>query len=197
MLAREMTKVRFYCLALPSDAPQLGVDYLTAIAGTGLGVVALPIGPAFLMAGPWPRLLHHFTAAVPAGQYVNVVCAPLGLSLGFASSRAEMGASTPPMRKQGSKVIELPGDEDDIVYVPQTALSGLFTVGVPNVAIVQPPGAAQPRPSESELQALRQYDFVLSPTEAAVTAFALLDISAIHVPPDAGQLAKILGALVS
>ena len=183
-------RVRFYCLALPSDGPQLGFDYLEAIERTNLGVRACPIGPAFLMAGPWPRLSHLFMGE-PLGlrdRFVNVVCAPPGLSLGFAMTARDV--APPPDLPGVMKPVER---EEAIVYQPKTALSGLYTVGVKNVAITMPKPAP---PDDPERQALLQYDFVLCPSAADAAAMGALKIPGLYVPPDAAILEKILVALL-
>lgn len=182
--------VRFYCLALPSDGPQLGFDYLEALDHTDFGVRACPIGPAYLMAGDWPRLLHLFTGPPLGGrdtegnlvEFVNVVCAPPGLSLGFAMTARQVAGPR-----------DAAAAPDDVVYQPKTALAGLYTIGVKNIAITMPRPAL---PDEAECAALALYDFVLCPTSEDAEMLGTLGVPALHVPPDPQLLDKILRALI-
>lgn len=177
-------RIRFYCLALPGDAPQLGFDYLEALHQAGLAVKACPIGPMFLH-GRWPELMHLFVGAdMPDGRYVNVVCAPIGLPLGYASTRA---ASGPPI----GVVPGVATRDRDVVYAPQTALAGLYTVGAPNVALVMAPRA---EPPGGELQALTRYQRVCAPTESEATKLHALGVAADAIPPQ--SLPTVLRAMV-
>jgi hypothetical protein len=171
--------VRYYCLVTSGPGPFLGFDYLEAIDISGVGVRACPIGPAFIVDPPWAELMHLFSGGNPEGKYVNVVCAPLGYSLGARTTGIDWAG---------------PKGDPSVVYQPRTALAGLYTVGVPNVAITLPIdswGGA-----DDELQVLQQYDFVFCPTDEHVEAFKGVGISAHHVPPDAGQLAKLFAVLL-
>lgn len=169
--------VRYYCIVAPSRPGEalLGFDYLEAIDGSGVGVRACPIGAAFLMDKPWIDLLHLFSGEAPKDNYVNVVCAPIGCLLGSATSGVDFAG---------------PKGSPDVVYRPQTALAGLYTVGVPNVAITLP------HEDDADLQALQQYDFVLCPSDNYVEAFHDIGVTAHHVPPDPGQLGKLFAALL-
>lgn len=141
-------RVRYHCLAVPGDAPTLGFDVLAALRRAGISVRALSIGPAFLAWPPWNEHLEVFQAEL-APRFVNVVCAPPGLWLGSPMRASE---------DHGKKSEILASDR---IYRPPTALTGLHTVGVPNVAVTMP----KPRPPDDhELVALRLYDRILCPS---------------------------------
>lgn len=180
------SRVRFYCLALPSDAPSAGFDYLEAIHNANISVKACPIGPVFI-AGQWPKLMHLFAAPMPGDRYVNVVCSPLDLSLGFAMSKAGVA---PPVGIPGSA----PEGSREVVYAPKTAISGLYTVGVPNIAITSAP---RRQASKGDLDALVKYDVVIVPNENDIESFHHLGIEVMLTPPEAfpGILRTILAML--
>ena len=184
-------RIRFHCLVNPGPGPHLGFDHLAAIDSTGIGVRAVPIGLAILTADPWSALEHCFRGPPPDdGEYVNIVCAPPRYSLGTQATRAAIAPPTvvPP----GMRVPALPGDEDEIVYRPMTALAGLYTVGVPNIAITMP----QPKPTDDEIGALGRYDRVFTPNAEAARRLGELGIKALVFRPHAGAWKRLLQPMI-
>ncbi len=115
-------------------------------------------------------------------RYANVVCAPPNFLMGTRIIKGRDGLSP-----------DSPGAEGEIAYEPATALSGLFTVGVPNIAITMP----RPKPPEpSEIRALARYDAVISPTEADAEALRALGVPASCVPPEPDRLEAIVRGLL-
>lgn len=187
--------IRYFCLVLPNGGASLGFDYLVALEQTGLGVVACPIGPAFFMAEPWIKRNHLFRGGAIAKNYVNVICAPPNLLMGTQLRAVDVkapGRLPGPGEETGVLELSAPRASDpaaEVVYEPQTALGGLFTVGVPNIAITM----SRPRaPEEHEVRALGQYDAVIAPTAEDAAALRHLGIVAFHVPPEPGQLERIV-----
>jgi hypothetical protein len=181
---------------MPNGGTQLGFDYLEALSKTGLGVAACPIGPAYLNAEPWSKVTQLFTPHPVAKDYVNIVVAPPNLFMGMRLRAVDV---TPPSH------LPFPGEEiapavpqridpsSEVIYEPQTALSGLYTIGVPNIAVT----LAWPKPPEDhEIRALAQYDAVFAPTAEDALALRALGVLAMHIPPDTDQLARILSWLL-
>jgi len=184
--------IRYFCMVLPNGGAQLGFDYLEAFDKTGLGVRACPIGPAFLMSGGWPKLTPLFFIGQNAKRYVNVVCAPPGLFMGHVLRAIDV---KPPPDVLKSSLVSSEDTNPDakdierIIYDPQTALSGLFTVGVPNIAVTMP----KPKlPDEKETSVLRRYDAVLCPTVEDANALRQLGIIAFQMPPEPTLLARVV-----
>lgn len=185
--------IRFFCLVVPGGG--LGFDYLEALAKTSLGVVANPIGAAYFATAPWSTASHLFMPRELVKSYVNVVAAPPGYLMGRSLRATDVKA---PPRLPGAGEETRPfaasapqaGDPNaELVYEPQTALSGLYTVGVPNIAITMP----RPRPPEDhEVRALCQYDAVISPTSEDAAALRHLGITAFSVSPNAEPLEQIV-----
>jgi hypothetical protein len=173
---------------LPNGGGSLGFDYLDAFDKTALGVLACPIGMAYFAAEPWSDVGRLFMGR-PAARYVNVVCAPPNLLMG-----QRLRASDAPVLGSDGEVRAIPsGKTESIIYEPQTALAGLYTVGVPNVAITM----ARPRPPEDhEIRALAQYDAVLCPSSSGTEELQRLGVVAMHVPADAEQLKRLVGWLL-
>jgi hypothetical protein len=141
--------LRLHVLAVPGLGPQLGFEVMVALRQAGLDLRVLSIGPAFLAYPPWRDHYELFQTEL-AERYVNIVCAPPGLFLGNPMRASE--------QHDRSKI-----QTTDRIYQPPTALSGLFTVGVPNIAITLP----RPRPPDlQELAVLKTYDVVLCPDSA-------------------------------
>jgi hypothetical protein len=187
--------IRYFCLVLPNGGAQLGLEYLKALDATGLGVAAQPIGPAFLMAAGWIEVNHLFNYRPIAPRHVNVVVAPPNLLMGRrlnvtdVKAPGRLPAPGEETRPFALSAPQAPEGSDEPIYEPQTALGGLFTVGVPNVAITMP----RPKPPEDhEVRALCQYDAVLAPTADDASALRHLGIIAFHVPADPAQLGKIM-----
>lgn len=173
-----LAEIRFFCLVLPTKGPSLGFDYLQAFQRTGREILACAIGQGYLMAEPWNSLTHLFQGQT-APHFVNVACAPLNFLMGTRLARTPDGGLTP-------------GATGDAVYEPATALSGLYTAGVPNIAITLPRG--QP-PEPSEIRALQKYDAVLCPTEGDSIALAAMGVVCMHLPPSPDQLGKLTDRL--
>lgn len=167
--------IRFYLVV--QDA---GLEYLEALAAAKLRVKPCPIGPAFLT-GRWAALMELFNAPMPGQRYVNMVCAPPSFPLG-SPLRAD-----PCDPRSGTRT---PGANDtEIVYKPSTAFAGLYTVGVPNVAVV----LGHDRPSDDEIVTLGKYNAVFTPTEAAAEDLRRRGVSqASMVFPEPRELSKLL-----
>ncbi len=186
---RPAAQIRFWCIPDGSAALE-PVIYLRSLLETGLGVRAVSItGLTFFVgkkhedAGPWARFATAFTAPV-ARRYINVVCAPIGYIMG--------GRMAPKTRAQGDPI-----DSSEFIATPKSALSGLYTVGVPNVAITTPPAGDTEMP-EMCGQALKQYDSVLSPTPADAERLRELGVHlACSVSPgDSAALKELMTALL-
>lgn len=168
-------KVRYHCLAAPAPpGNHLGFDVLLALHQAGIAVRALSIGPAFLMHPPWNALYKLFEAELDE-NYVNIVCAPPNLSLG-APMRAHEVAAPQDVRFARAT-------DSNPVYRPQTALAGLHTVGVPNIAITLP----RPKPpSPAEITILNHYNVVLCPSLHMTVELVEAGVhNAEHAAPDA------------
>lgn len=197
--------IRYFCLMLPNGGAGLGYAYLEAFDQTGLGVKACPIGMAYLAADPWPKYAPLIFVGQTAPQFVNVVCSPPNLLMGTRLRAVDVkppsrlpaaGEETAPFELSAAPTLApFQGTSPpEVVYEPQTALSGLYTVGVPNIAITLP----KPKPPEDhEVRALAQYDAILCPTDADAAALRHLGLVAFHVPPEPGQLARIVSWLLS
>jgi len=149
------TAYRFLCFVGADDGLQdvwsrRSYEYLSAIRDAGLLVRAISVGAARLESrrgsGPaWSNVADAFTYQALAGSLrVNVVCAPLGMYLGAPKKTTSIDAET------GGRV-------EQTGYDPSTAIRGLWTEGMINVAITG--GETQ---SRSEIECLRShYDLVL------------------------------------
>lgn len=181
-------QVRFFSLVMPNDT--FGFDYLEAIHQTGLGVKGCPIGPAFLMSPPWAALMHLFMKGELADVYVNVVCCPPNIMMGQALRPTEMkpppGMGPPISTSDRAKT-------EEYVYRPQTAFSGLYTIGVANIAIT----TLRPKPPDpNEVIALSKYDAVLTASEFDAEALKAVGILTYCAPPRPDGLQPILRALL-
>jgi hypothetical protein len=178
--------IRFACVTVPSmDTGGITFPYLKAIEDTGLGVRIMPIGMARFDAPPWNQVPHLFTAALKE-RYINVVCVEPGVTLGAAVSTAQFGN---------------PKAGDEEAYAPPTAISGLFTVGIPNIAILS--GATLPE--GKELEALGRYTAVVCPTtkeslDLDLALYQTLGPGAtptIIIPPDPDRLSSLFSGMTS
>jgi hypothetical protein len=161
--------VRFFSLVAPGSVGDVGYAYLTAIAATGARVRALPIGPAAALGfeARWWRIGHLFTVPLDL-PFVNVVCAPIGMSMGMHAPVSNLGTEDdlptdmPPNVREfmlrGARRAK--AHPDKLAYEPQTVLAGLYTVGCKNVAIVAIEEGG-PMPDARELAAIAKYDRVL------------------------------------
>lgn len=187
--------IRFFCVVNEGAEGDLGYSYLRAFEATGRTLRAIPIGAAGVSdEDRWDDLGALFLTPV-AAPFINVVCAPPGLHLGTrtpldlsreedlpAELRSVLGG---PARQ----VRATPG----LVYQPQTALSGLMTIGCPNVAILQ----SRPTPDDHEIRVLARYDRVVCPTPADALVLIEHGVKAMYLPPRADLLARLLEDLCS
>ena len=128
-----------------------GFAYLDRIADSSHGVSIAPIGPCFLTSPPWDRVAKLFAKpTAPLDEIVNIVCSPRGALLGARSA----------------------------TYEPRTALSELYTPGVPNIAIVAAGGTGT-----GDEEALARYDLVVVPSDKACAVLTDAGITSHVVPP--------------
>ena len=169
--------IRFACVTIPSMDPEgIAFSYLKAIEGTGLGVRIMPIGVMHFGIPPWNAVPHLFLTALKT-RYINVVCAEPGLRLGAAISAAQFS---------------VPGNGDEAAYEPPTALSGLFTVGIPNVAIL----SGKTLPEGKELESLKHYTAVVCPGDEGAGALAKAGVrSVVRIPPESDQLSRLFSGM--
>jgi hypothetical protein len=172
-----LPSVRYHCFTAATVEPILGLDYLLALAECSR-LQACPIGPAFLSLAPWSAVSQHFIAPA-ADRYINIVCAPPDLAMGSPVDRRAVA----PQHIPGGQIVD-----SETIYTPSTALSGLFTVGVPNIAITL--GLVEP--SEPEKNALGRYDLVITPTDTDAEILAGWGVKVAVVPPEPDLLAEIL-----
>lgn len=172
----------------------LAYSYLRAIQSTGRSLRAIPIGAIGISDEErWEAAGGLFLEPVVA-PFVNFVCAAPGLLMGTrtpldlgreedlpAELRIALGGQARTPRAT-------PGM---LVYQPQTAISGLLTVGCPNVAILQ----SRPRPGDNEIRALARYDRVICPTPADALVLNHLGVKAIYLPPRADFMGRLLEEL--
>jgi hypothetical protein len=90
-----------------------------------------------------------------------------------------------------------PDAGDESVYVPATAFGGLWTKGVPNVAITALSGK---RLADKEAYWLSRYDKVICPSFEDAEALSELHISAEVIPMDrpallVGAISKLVDSL--
>lgn len=181
-----MHAVRFFCQAVAADS--IPFRYARALSESRpIRVVSILGGmAAFTPGSVWYQHQDWFGGVIE-GPYINVVCAPPGVLLGSPLRASEM------MPPQVAKLTGSPADApDEVVYTPQTAFCGLYTVGVPNLAIT---GVVPKPPRHHELACLRQYDTVVAPSTTDREALRLLGIDAMYVPAERDALEAILCAL--
>lgn len=132
------------------------------------------------------RPQRYFLGAVGT-PYVNVVDAPLGIMRGAVIPAGRFGIDKGAMK-------------DEVVYRPEAAFVALYTVGVPNVAIVQMPPAGQPlRPAPGEAEALARYQAIVVPDHAsALSLLVMIGKRDFHVipPADTDRLRDLMTSLV-
>jgi hypothetical protein len=182
--------IRYFCVAGTGHAGDLSYKYLLALRDTGRDLRALAIGTAVL-AGRWAKNARLFATEIRQ-PFVNVVCAPTGMQLGtrVGSRHMALAGNVPPELRE---VIGDAGNhQEEIVYEPQTALSGLYTVSCKNVAITW----VHPKPpDENEIAHLRKYDAIICPTPEDTLALRALGLEALYMEPDSAQLTQLLGDL--
>ena len=153
----------------------MAFPYLKAIEGTGLGVRVMSIGAMHFGVEPWCGVSHLFMSALKA-RFINVVAIEPGLPMGASITTEQFGSQ---------------GSGDSTVYEPQLALSALFTVGVPNVAIL----SGKTMPGAKEIEALKQYDGVICPDEKGVIALDGLGVASTMIPPESDRLSNLFSAM--
>lgn len=171
--------------------------YLQLMHGMGYRLRVLPIGLASNGDARWMKFRHLLVEPM-SSPFVNIVCAPLGLSMGVAFSASDVGAQA--MKDAEHTKDLLPQAKDSApAYVPQTALAGLCTVGCANIAILMPltPERAQALDRlELEKRALAQYDLIICPTAEDVEGMRYLGLGqAVFAPPDRISMQPILELL--
>ena len=192
--------LRFFCCVVPGPPGEVPRRYLKALIATGIPTLTVPIGMAFMgTAGPqWQKLSGTFTTALEE-PYVNIVCAPPGLLMGSPIRASDMQIS-PAERAElvcdGLAVPPAPSavgdDASELIYTPQTALAGLYTVGVPNIAITD----TRPKPPDAnEIRALAQYDRVVGPNRSDRDALVDVGVAAEWLPPQHEQWSPLLKRL--
>lgn len=122
----------------------------------------IAIGGAYLMPkapeyAHWGRLGSLFGTPIAGDKVVNVVCAPVGMSLGTRQTLQSITGK----QASGNETIS----DEEQVYEPQTALSGLYTDGMRNVSITGCLGNGQ-EPDKAEVAALNRYPIVVCATTA-------------------------------
>lgn len=180
--------IRYFCIALPGQKPQLGFEYVKAMDDAGLDVRVMSIGPAFLATKPWSDV-HHLFLTPLAKRFINVVCAPAGYMMGTTVKASDIA---PPKSVVGGT--EKTPAPHAVVYRPQTALSNLFTVGVTNIAITR----SWPQPPDTdELAVLGRYDAVVCPSDKDRLVFEQLGIDARVIDPESDEIAHFLACFLS
>jgi len=157
------------------DADGLAFPYLEAILGTGLGVRLMPVGLVALWLSPWNQVPEVFVSALRT-RFINVLCVPAGLKVGATVSAAQFG-------NEAAK---------GAAYEPPLAMQGLFTVGVPNVAIVR---ASEFDPKE--ISTLKKCTAVVCPTKEDADALGICGVKAVVIPPESDQLSRLFSGMHS
>lgn len=190
--------VRYFCLVTDGDHGNDSHAYLEAFSRTTRAVRGIPIGHAGISDEErWYEIGHLFMTPL-AQPFVNVVCAPSGMLMGTRTpldlSRAEDLPEDLPLELR--RVLDAGGGPrpvratpSDLIYIPQTAIAGLYTVGCPNVAIVGADLVLDAR----EIAALARYDRVICPTLERTLALHYQGVHrAIYLPPDPELLARLI-----
>ena len=139
------------------DSAGIAFPYLKSIEATGLGVRITPIGIMHFGLEPWNHVVELFVTPVE-DRYINVVCAPPRLYLGGAMTKQQLAEPPGSVPKNEPSV-----DRSGVVYKPTTALDGLLTRGMRNVAILTIQNGLLPL--EIEVEKLKQYDAVICPKD--------------------------------
>lgn len=144
--------------------PELGYKYLLALR-KGFKVRAIPLGWAHFQLlhlkrwRHWQRVYDAFGCEL-VERPVNVVCAPFGLQLGIRLTAKDVA----PQELDGVPDFLLKsGASDEVVYEPEPVLTACWTASLRNIAIV---GTKPSAPTAGEIQSLKLYDTVVTPTEA-------------------------------
>lgn len=178
------TMIRFFCEVSPGVAGAVAFAYLEALSNVGRAIRAQPIGMASFEP-PWRQATRLFLTPMSA-PFVNIVCARPGLDLGQRFALKVL-------KRLGNKQ-----DLPDVVYQPNTALVGYYTVGCVNIAIT----GVRPPPSPEEVSALAKYDAVICPTEEDTVELRRLlsqqhqrHARVVHVDPHPDLLGALLDDL--
>lgn len=158
------------------DREGIAFPYLQAIDGTGLGVRVMPIGAMHFGMTPWNLVSHLFMTALKT-RFINVVAIEPGTSLGAPISSSQFGRA---------------GSGEEAAYQPSLALSGLFTVGIPNVAIIS--GVTMPK--DKEIDSLRHYTAVVCCTDSGVQDLGKLGVKAVKIPAESDQLSRLFSGMM-
>lgn len=181
---------------------ELGIafSYLKAIDDTGLGVRIMPVGLALFDRLPWSEMPHVFTASI-SEPFINVVCVPLGVTLGVPVSAAKFTEGAPEKMRLGSTweigkgFCDALEKEAEGSYEPETAIKGLHTDNVFNVVIVDgtsPMGQAELNAlSEEDCNALCRYSRVICSTPEGTTVLCKQGVPSATIPPESDKLAKL------
>jgi hypothetical protein len=159
------------------DQEGLAFPYLEAAIGTGLGVRVMPVGLVAMWLAPWNKVPAVFMSAL-ATRFINVVCVPAGITMGAPVSIAQFG--------RGEQ-----GPAQGPAYEPLAALHGLFTVGIPNVAIVKDGKGLTPK----ELETLKIYTSVVCPTKKGAEELRTKGVRTMVVPPESDQLSSLFSGM--
>ena len=174
-------QIRFACMTRPGVLNTAFI-YLQAIEGTGLGVRVMPLGAVHFGIAPWNLVSHLFLTTLGT-RFINVVAVEPGTMLGE--------------RFQATQLVMTPQGVVDTTprgagfYEPPLALCGLFTVGIPNVAIL----SGDVMPEGKEIDSLKHYTAVLCPHEEGSLALDKLGIPTVTIPPDADQLSLLFSGM--
>ena len=146
----------------------ISYNYVCALGDSGIPLRVIAIGGAMFQHWEhWRGLNMLFQGDIDPG-FVNIVCCPPGLITG----RAVTGKAVAPAGAKHHAT-------DEIVYQPDLALVQLWTKGQRNIAIT---GMYPTPPSEAEVEALKNYDAVLTPTEVEAEQLAHLGVDACAYP---------------
>jgi hypothetical protein len=168
--------IRFACVTTPGvDTGSVAFSYLQAVDATGLGVRVMPIGAMHFGMEPWSIVSNLFMTALKA-RFINVVAIEPGIPMGAPISTAQFGHA---------------GGGAATVYEPPLALSALFTVGIPNVAIL----SGNTMPEGKEVDSLKHYTTVICPTKAGVKALSELGVKAVEISPNPDQLSRLFSGM--
>jgi len=166
-------------------------QYLIALRVSGIKPRAIPIGGMQLPErakqdrawSHWLQVADAFEGDL-ASVSVNVVCVPMGVPLGKSVKAAEF--VVPDKRaKVATPEVKAP---EEVVYEPNTAISGLYTQGMVNIALTGRLGSGAPASYVDEdirflLDRPRAYDLVLCPQMTDVTWLCDRGVEAQWCPP--------------
>ena len=169
----EPRRVRFWCQIGPAGSKDADWAFSYLEAFLDVGVRVMPIGGLPLLmpyTKPWKRWRDNtqlFTGSVD-DNFLNVVCAPLGLSLGMRLTAGRKGMSTGFDTEE--PVVTAIGDDEFVAYEPSTAIDGLWTANHANVAIIRSDVVGCNEGNRADLERLGQYDLVIG--DDAIATFA-------------------------